>query len=595
MSSNEEISVAKPSDHPTSDGLRHRSIVSIHDAYGGRRQTIHLEDLSDADRELAEKFGYKPVFKREFGYLSTFSFAVSISGLFATVTTTFSTPLYGGGAASAVWCWLISGAGCMCIALSVAELVSAYPTCGGLYYTISRLAPKAWVPSISWIDGWINLLGQIAGVASSEYGSAQILLAAVSMGSNFTYQPTVNHTVGVMAALTVFCGAVNSLSTYWMEKMTKFYVIFHVCVLVSCCIALLVCTKDKHDAKYVFTYIKADTGWTPTGFSFLLGFLSVSWTMTDYDATAHITEEINEPEIKAPWAISMAMLFTYVAGFLFNIVLAFCMGDPADIESSPIEQPVAQIYYNSLGKSGGLAFTAFAFIILQFVCFTATQALARTFFAFSRDRLIPGSKIWTKVNRVSGTPLYAVWISVFWCIAINLIALGSYTAALGVFNVCAIALDWSYCIPIACKLIFGKFEPGPWHLGKFSTPINVWACVWTAFVSVIFVFPETMPVTPQNMNWAVVYLAGIFTAAYIYWLISGRKFYTGPIVVSYTCCVLQPLSFINPLFRRLRSRVWQPVKMILMSVIEPEHMTRLMSCLMRRSFSLSIMGEIRET
>jgi len=42
------------------------------------------------------------VFKREFGYLSTFSFAVSISGLFATVTTTFSYPLYAGGSASAV-------------------------------------------------------------------------------------------------------------------------------------------------------------------------------------------------------------------------------------------------------------------------------------------------------------------------------------------------------------------------------------------------------------------------------------------------------------------------------------------------------------
>lgn len=37
---------------------------------------------------------------------------------------------------------------------------------------------------------------------------------------------------------------------------------------------------------------------------------------------------ISQPEIKAPWAISMAMLFTYVAGFLFNIVLCFCMVRP---------------------------------------------------------------------------------------------------------------------------------------------------------------------------------------------------------------------------------------------------------------------------
>ena len=179
----------------------------------------------------------------------------------------------------------------MCIASSVAELVSAYPTSGGLYWTISRLAPRKWVPSISWFVGWINLLGQVAGVASSEYGSAQILLAAVSMGSNFTYAPTTGQTVGVMAALTVLCGFVNSLSTYWMEKMTKTYVIFHVCVLLSCAVALLAMTENKNSPSYVFTNTTPDSGWSPAGFSFLFGFLSVSWTMTDYDATAHITEE----------------------------------------------------------------------------------------------------------------------------------------------------------------------------------------------------------------------------------------------------------------------------------------------------------------
>lgn len=211
------------------------------------------------------------MFKREFGYLSTFSFAVSISGLFSTITTTFVYPLEAGGSSAAVWCWLISGAGCMCIASSVAELVSAYPTSGGLYYTVSRLVPQRWIASISWFVGWINLLGQVAGVASSEYGAAQILLAAVSIGTNGVYQPTAGQTVGVMAALTVFCGMINSLSTYWMEKMTKSYVIFHVLVLVTCAIALLVKAEDKHDASYVFTSQVNESGWTPNGFSWLFG------------------------------------------------------------------------------------------------------------------------------------------------------------------------------------------------------------------------------------------------------------------------------------------------------------------------------------
>lgn len=188
-------------------------------------------------------------------------------------------------------------------AASVAELVSAYPTSGGLYYTISRLASREWTPSISWVVGWLNLLGQVAGVASSEFGSAQLLLAAVSMNSgtyiaddgtlSFNYAPTEYQTVGVMAALTVLCGLINSMSTYWMEKVTKGYVIFHVLVLATCMIALLAHTpaEYRHDAAYAFTHVESSSGWTPTGWSWLFGFLSVSWTMTDYDATAHIAEE----------------------------------------------------------------------------------------------------------------------------------------------------------------------------------------------------------------------------------------------------------------------------------------------------------------
>ena len=95
---------------------RKKSVVEI-TGPDGQRKVVNLSEMSDADAQLAAQFGYKPVFKREFGYLSTFSFAVSISGLFATIMTTFSFPLYAGGSAAAVWCWLISGAGCLCIAV----------------------------------------------------------------------------------------------------------------------------------------------------------------------------------------------------------------------------------------------------------------------------------------------------------------------------------------------------------------------------------------------------------------------------------------------------------------------------------------------
>lgn len=447
------------------------------------------------------------VYKREFSWLSCFSFALSISGLFASVSTTFIYPLEAGGASSAVWGWLISGFGCYTIALSVAELVSAYPTSGGLYFTCKYLTPERWVPEVSWLCGWLNLLGQVAGAASTEYGCAQLLLAAVAMSDDFNgYLPTDRQTVGVMAAITVFHGALNSLRTSALEKITKTYVIFHFGVLIACCITLLVMCDNKRSSSYVWTEVVNSSGWTPNGWSWLFGFLSASWTMTDYDATAHIAEEIKDPAVKAAWSIALALGVTYVGGWLYTIVLAYCIGDLATTLDSPVAQPVAQIFYNVIGRRGGIFFTVAAFIVLNFTAMTAIQAGSRTVWAFSRDELLPGSRIWYKINGWSGTPLYSVWLFTVCCILINLIGLGSYTAIVAIFNLTAIALDWSYCIPIIAKLLYGRFKPGPFHLGWASVWINAWAVIWTFFVTIIYVQPTIRPVTKENVRTPLAHL-----------------------------------------------------------------------------------------
>lgn len=150
------------------------------------------------------------------------------------------------------------------------------------------------MPEISWLCGWLTVIGQIAGLASTEYGCAQLLLAAVSMSTDFSYIPTEDQTVGVTAAMLVFHAILNSFDTKFLEKLTRAYVIFHLGVLISCCVVLLVMCDNKHTSEYVWTSVEPRTGWSPPGFSFLFGFLSASWTMTDYDGTAHIAEEIKK-------------------------------------------------------------------------------------------------------------------------------------------------------------------------------------------------------------------------------------------------------------------------------------------------------------
>ena len=100
-----------------------------------------------------------------------------------------------------------------------------------------------------------------------------------------------------------------------------------------------------HSGPYVFGsqgVINETNGW-PDGLAFLFGLLSVQWTMTvsrwgegktvlanafqDYDATAHISEEVRRAAYAAPAAIFIAVIGTGLLGWLLNITLVVCSGD----------------------------------------------------------------------------------------------------------------------------------------------------------------------------------------------------------------------------------------------------------------------------
>jgi len=107
--------------------------------------------------------------------------------------------------------------------------------------------------------------------------------------------------------------------------------------------------------------------------------------MTDYDATAHITEEMKNPAIKAPISILTALGTTYVLGFGLNIALSITMGSQwPGLLASPTGLPVAQIMYNVLGRRGGVAFIVLSAAICNFTGASCLQAQARTCFALSR-------------------------------------------------------------------------------------------------------------------------------------------------------------------------------------------------------------------
>jgi len=79
------------------------------------------------------------------------------------------------------------------------------------------------------------------------------------------------------------------------------------------------------------------------------------------------------------------------------------------------------------------------------------------------------------------------------------------------------------------RLRQGKdFKNGPFSLGRYSLPVNVVACLWISFISILFILPPLNPVTANNLNYAVVAVGMVLLFSSGWWLISARKWFKGP-------------------------------------------------------------------
>ncbi|MBW0478448.1 hypothetical protein O181_018163 [Austropuccinia psidii MF-1] len=493
------------------------------------------KNSEDEDEINLAKLGYKSEFAREFGNLSTISFAFSIMGLCSSVATTFNTPMLAAGPASVVWCWLIGSVMCFALGTSIAELVSAYPTSGGLYSASAYLVPRRYRPFVGFLVGWLNVLGQVAGVASTEYGLSEMIWAAYTLERDDGFKPSHLQTLALYTGLLILHGLINCLATKALAVITKSFVFINLIGTLAIIIGLLATTPDKHNASYIFTQVTNQTGWKSDGLAFLLGLLSVQWTMTDYDATAHISEEVKRAAIAAPVAIFVAVGGTGLFGWVLNIVLVMCSGtispDNLGGRSGII---VANILSRNLGPRWFGVVWAVVCLNSFSVVLAALQANSRTVFSFSRDGGLPDGGLFKRLSKKK-VPVYAVWSIVFISFLMGLLSLASTVASNAIFSLCTMALDSSYAIPIAMKLIFMdhpevRFQPGPFSLGRglLMWVVNLSAILWVAFVFVILALPTVIPVTWENMNYAIVITSIVIGFSSIWFLLHARKWYKGP-------------------------------------------------------------------
>lgn len=485
------------------------------------------------DDELLIELGYKPELKRNFSIIQIFGVAFSIMSLLPSIASVLAFNLPAG-PVGMTWGWILPSLCILSVGAAMSEMGSALPTSGGLYWWTFKFAPEKLKKPLCFLAGYTNTLGLIGGIMSINYGFASMFLSVPAIAID-TYMPDKYQTYAVFVACCLSHGIVGSLATKHMAKLQTLCIWLNLIIIVITIIALPIGTggSNINDAKYVFTNMDNGSDW-PYGWTFMLGWLSAIWTIGAFDSCVHMSEEASNAATAVPFGILLSIGMCGILGFLILAVMAACIQDIPSILVTKFGQPMAQIYFDALGKKWTIAMMTLIFIVQWFMGLSIVVAASRQTWAFSRDDALPFSR-WIKVvNYKLGVPLRAVYFDVIVSCIIGLLSLVNSTTVAALFSLACASNGLAWLIPIACRHIWfdkDSFTPGPFYLGHFWSRINgIFAtCYLVLVVFVLAQFPEGGPsVTKETMNYTCVINAAVWVGALAYYFIDARKWFEGP-------------------------------------------------------------------
>jgi amino acid transporter len=515
------------------------------------------EQALTKDEQTLADLGYKQELSRGWSGFSNFAISFSIISVLAGCFTTYGQALNNGGPIAISIAWPIISLLILCVAFSMSELASAYPTAGGIYYWASRLGGAGW----GWFTGWFNLVGLVAVVASVVYVSAAFLtfllgLYHVNFIFNFTKAAAgtdVHYTAHVtfavfLAALTLH-GLINVFSSHLVSLFNGISVWWHV-IGVAVIVVILIAVPAHHASlSYVFGHTINNSGFkggsTTVPFFWLyvlpLGFLLTMYTITGYDASAHVSEETHGADESAPKGIWKSVFYSAVIGWIVLLAITFAIQRSKESAILGSAYPVLTIFTTALSSAAAKAVILISTVGQLFCGMACVTSASRMTFAFSRDGAIPGHSLWRRLGK-NKTPTWSVLFVVLCAATITIPAyfpnsLGTPVAFLAVTSISVIGLYIAYTIPVFLRWRKGdSFKTGPWTLGQKYRWINPIAFVWVAICVVIFCLPFAPAGVPGNkdfswshVNYAPLVTIGVMVVVTAWYMLSARKSFKGPI------------------------------------------------------------------
>lgn len=496
--------------------------------------------LSEDERQLAE-LGYTQELERSWSGFSNFAISFSIISILAGCFTSFYLGWNYGGPAAIAWGWPIVAALILVIGMCLSELVSAYPTSGGIYWWAAKLGGA----KAGYYTGWLNLIGLIAIVASVAYGCATFL--DITIGVFDTNYPAGNLTWVFLYFLAILAIAalVNIFSSHLLAMINNVSVWWH--VFGAAAIVVILILVPSHHASMADVFTKVINNSTLFGNSKGLGFLIfvmpisvilTQYTITGYDASAHLSEETKGASNAAAKGIWRSILYSAIGGWILLLALLFAVSNSDEISTNGGNAANILTQAMSSGWGGTVLVVATAG---QFFCAMAClTSSSRMLFAFSRDRAVPGWKLWSSLSSrkvpANGVIVSAVVAAIITAPALAPVG-GVPVAFFAVVTIGVIGLYLAFAVPIYYRWRQGDaFQVGGWNLGRKYKWMAPLALIEIIVTSIIALFPTASAGVPWNpdftfsaLNYTPLVVGGTLLILWISWHVSVKKWFTGPI------------------------------------------------------------------
>ncbi|KAJ4373137.1 hypothetical protein N0V83_003428 [Neocucurbitaria cava] len=490
---------------------------------------------TDAD-DLLAAMGYKSELVRSRSTLQVAFMSFVLAAVPYGLATTLYYPIVGGGPTNIIWGWLAVSLIILCVAASLGEITSVYPTSGGVYYQTFMITPPSYRKIASWICGWCFVVGNITITLSVQFATALFFVACVNV---FESSPGVGILAGepyqvylIFLGITLICNAVSAFGNRWLPWLDTFAIFWTFAGVIAIIVCVLAIAKNgRHSAHYVFTeFDPSNSGWVP-GWSFMVGLLHAAYATSSTGMIVSMCEEVREPATQVPKAMVATVVLNTICGLVFLIPLVFVLPDQASLAALLSGQPTPVIIKEAVGSSGAAIGLLIPLLVLGLLCgIGCTTAASRATWAFARDGAIPGYKWWREVNTKLDVPLNAMMLSMVVQLALGLIYFGAAAAFNAFSGVGVICLTLAYAAPILSSVLTGRrqVKNGLFHLGSLGMFCNVVALAWSALATPLFCMPTFRAVTAETMNYASVVLAAVVVISTIWYFVWGKKNYEGP-------------------------------------------------------------------